>query len=217
METGWGRAVGSAPLTPFPQQRRFVFQESESLGSPFRLLPLSVNSAATAPIAPAIPAAMPLRLAIVAARLGVDGAAAAGVGAGFAAAGFGAGFGAAALDAVGAFGLAACDRVVFAADFGVVAAAVPAAFATGLAAVFGFAAAFAGALGVAAGLVSASAPDAAVLGLAAALGLAGALDLAADFAAAGFAVVVLGVVAMRDNPLFSLVANARAYQIVSGS
>jgi hypothetical protein len=43
------------------------------------------------------------------------------------------------------------------------------------------------------------------------------LGLAAVFVAAGLAVVFFGGVAMRDNPLFSLVANAFAYQIVSGS
>jgi hypothetical protein len=43
------------------------------------------------------------------------------------------------------------------------------------------------------------------------------LGLAAAFVAAGLAVVFFGVVAMRANPLFSLVANVRAYQIVSGS
>jgi hypothetical protein len=43
------------------------------------------------------------------------------------------------------------------------------------------------------------------------------LGLAAVFAAAGLAGVFFGVVAMRGNPLFSSVANARAYQIVSGS
>jgi hypothetical protein len=47
--------------------------------------------------------------------------------------------------------------------------------------------------------------------------LAGALGLAAVFAAVGLAVVFFGVVAMRANPLFSLVANVCAYQIVSGS
>jgi hypothetical protein len=163
-------------------------QESESFGSLFRLLPRSVNSAATAPIAPAMPAAIPLRLAIVAARLGVDGA-----GAGFAAAGFEAGFGAAALGVAWGFGLA------------------------GFAAVFGFAAALAGAFDAATGLVSASGLGAAVWGFAAAFGFAAALGLAAAFAAAGLAGVFLGVVAMRDNPLFSLLANARAYQIVSAS
>jgi hypothetical protein len=49
------------------------------------------------------------------------------------------------------------------------------------------------------------------------LGLAVALGLAAAFAAAGLAGVFFGVVAMRADPLFSLVANALAYQIVSGS
>jgi hypothetical protein len=43
------------------------------------------------------------------------------------------------------------------------------------------------------------------------------LGLAVAFAAAGLAGVFFGVVAMRANPLFSLVANVRAYQIVSGS
>ena len=206
-------------------KHRFVLHESESFGSPFRLLPRSVNKAATAPIAPAIPAAIPLRLAIVAARLGVDGegAAGAGVGAGFVATDFGAGCGAAALGAAGVFGLvAAADLVVFravvpAAGLGVVAAAVPAAFATGFDAGFGFAVALVGAFDAATGLVCASAAGVAVLGLAAALGFAGALGLVAALAAAGLAVVFVGVVAMRADPLFSLVANVRAYQIVSGS
>jgi len=168
-------------------------QESESFGSPLRLLPRSVNSAATAPIAPAIPAAIPLRFAIVAARLGVDGAEA-----GFAAAGLGAGFGAAALGVAAVFGLAA-------------------AFAAGLAAAFGFVAVLAGAFDAATDLASASGVGAAVLGLAAVFDFAGALGLAAVFAAADLASVFFGVVAMRGIPLFSLVANARAYQIVSGS
>jgi hypothetical protein len=51
----------------------------------------------------------------------------------------------------------------------------------------------------------------------AAFGLAGALGFAAGLAAAGLAGVFFGVVAMRADPLFSSVANVRAYQIVSGS
>jgi hypothetical protein len=81
-----------------------------------------------------------------------------------------------------------------------------------------FAAALAGAFDAAAAFTSGSGVGAATaFGLAAVLGFAGALGLAVAFAVAGLAVVFFGGVAMRANPLFSLVANALAYQIVSGS
>ena len=55
----------------------------------------------------------------------------------------------------------------------------------------------------AAAFTSGSGVGALAAGLAAVLGFAAAFGLAGAFAAAGLAVVFLGVVAMRDDPLFS--------------